>query len=119
MSFLGFINRFEPGKIIKMKIKVFTVSKTFFFSFCHIFKVYSCSPNNYSTNERLRVYYKLSDGVTETVQIASPENLIWPATEISDQKELKPQPVLYRPSDVEIMMYVTLVINNLICFKVR
>ena len=43
MSFLGFINRFEPGKIIKMKIKVFTVSKTFFFHFV-IFSRYTPAP---------------------------------------------------------------------------
>ena len=96
---------YEPGK---MKIKVFTVSKKYFFSISNVFKVYCCSAQKYGANERLRVYYKFTDGSTETVQIASPENLFWPATEISDLKQLKPKPEAYQSADGNILKYVAL-----------
>ena len=96
---------YKPGK---MKIKVFTVSKKYFFSISNVFKVYCCSAQKYGANERLRVYYKFTDGSTETVQIASPENLFWPATEISDLKQLKPKPEAYQSADGNILKYVAL-----------
>ena len=98
------ISRVGNANHHKMKIKVFTVSKNYFFHFHHILKVYCCSAKT-STNERFRVYYKLTDGTTETVQIGSPENLLWPASEISNRNELKPQIVPYQAVNADVVKY--------------
>ena len=55
----------------------------------------------------------------ETVQIGSPENLLWPATEIHDLTELKPQLVQYSVINQNAVKYVPSLLNNLIYFKVR
>ena len=76
-----------------MKIKVFTVrKKLIFISIPFSFQVYCCSQQNAGKN-RLRVYYKFADTNVESVNIASPNGLVWPGTEICNLS------MLNEPSD--------------------
>ena len=55
-------------------------------------QVYCCSQQNAGGN-RLRVYYKFADTNVESVNIASPNGLLWPGSEICNLS------MLSEPSD--------------------